>query len=97
MYFVTGGPNLLSSFHPIGCVWDEVWPQGGWGSDPHRNVQTTPVMPGSCTIATMSFAVPGPVKLVDHALSRVAWKGFMAVIEAEGEARPEIFDPDPDG
>ena len=96
VYFVTGGPNLTSSFHPIGCVWDEVWPQGGIGGTPHENIQTTPVMPGSCTIATMHFEVPGPVKLVDHALSRVARKGFMAVIEAEGPARPEVFDPDPE-
>ena len=95
VYFVTGGPNLTSSFHPIGCVWDEVWPQGGIGSDTHKNIQTTPVMPGSCTIATMSFDVPGPVKLVDHALSRVARKGFMAVIDAEGEAQPDMFNPDP--
>jgi nitrite reductase (NO-forming) len=95
VFFVTGGPNLTSSFHPIGCVWDEVWPQGGIGSDTHKNIQTTPVMPGSCTIATMHFAVPGPVKLVDHALSRVARKGFMAVIAAEGEEQPDVFDPNP--
>ncbi|MFQ3293813.1 MAG: nitrite reductase (NO-forming) [Halobacteriales archaeon] len=95
VYFVTGGPNLTSSFHPIGCVWDEVYPQGGIGSEPHRNIQTTPVMPGSCTIATMHFEVPGPVKLVDHALSRVARKGFMAVVNAEGDQNPDIFDPDP--
>ncbi|WEL17550.1 Nitrite reductase, copper-containing [Halorhabdus sp. SVX81] len=96
VYFVNGGPNLTSSFHPIGCVWDEVHPQGGIGGQPHRNIQTTPVMPGSATIATMHFEVPGPVKLVDHALSRVARKGLLAVVEAEGDARPDLFDPDPD-
>lgn len=95
VFFASGGPNLTSSFHPIGSVWERVWPQGGIGSRPHENIQTTPVMPGSCTIATLRFEVPGPVKLVDHALSRVARKGFMGVIEAEGQARPEIFDPEP--
>ncbi|WP_225335726.1 copper-containing nitrite reductase [Halomicrobium urmianum] len=95
VFMATGGPNLQSNFHPIGSVWDEVWPQGGIGSEPNRNIQTTPVLPGSCTMATLSFDVPGPVKLVDHALSRVARKGMMAVITAEGEAQPDIFDPEP--
>ncbi len=93
IYFAVGGPNLTSSFHPIGSVWDEVWPQGAIESDPHRNVQTTPVLPGSTCIATLHTPVPGPVKLVDHALSRVARKGCMAIIDVEGEPNPDIFDP----
>ena len=56
----------------------EVYPQGGIDSDPHRNVQTTPVKPGSCVVANMRFPVPGGVKLVDHALSRVARKGVVS-------------------
>jgi len=93
VYYAVGGPNQFSSFHPIGAVWDEVWPQGGWGSDPHRNVQTTPVLPGSTVMATLSAEVPGPIKLVDHALSRVARKGALAVIDVSGPAQPAIFDP----
>jgi nitrite reductase (NO-forming) len=41
----------------------------------------------------MSFPVPGDFKLVDHALSRVARKGALAVITAEGPENPEVFDP----
>jgi len=96
VYFVTGGPNLTSSFHPIGNVWKECWAEGALASDPERNVQTKPVAPGSCAVATMEFPVPGPVKLVDHALSRVARRGCMAVVAAEGEENPEVFDPDPE-
>ena len=95
VFFAVGGPNKLSSFHPIGSVWDEVWEQGALASDPDRYVQTTPVLPGSACVATMHFPVPGPVKLVDHALSRVARKGALAVVVAEGEEDPEIFDPEP--
>ncbi|WP_262177390.1 copper-containing nitrite reductase [Haloarcula laminariae] len=95
VYFVTGGPNLDSSFHPIGSVWDEVYPQGSIASDPHRFVQTTPVKPGSCAITTLHAEVPGNIKLVDHALSRVARKGALAVISREGEENTEVFDPDP--
>jgi nitrite reductase (NO-forming) len=91
VYFAVGGPNNFSSFHPIGAVWDEVWPQGAIDSDPHRNVQTTPVLPGSTVIATLEAQVPGPIKLVDHALSRVARKGCLAVIDVTGPENKEIF------
>lgn len=93
IFYAVGGPNLLSSFHPIGSVWDEVWEQGALASDPMRYVQTTPVLPGSACVATMSFPVPGDFALVDHSLSRVARKGALAVITAEGPENPEIFDP----
>ena len=39
--------------------------------------------------------VPGPIKLVDHALSRVVHRGMLGVVEVEGEPEPEIFNPDP--
>ncbi|WP_255198391.1 copper-containing nitrite reductase [Halorarius litoreus] len=95
VYFGVGGPNLFSSFHPIGSVWDEVYPQGAIMSDPHRYVQTTPVLPGSAVIATLTSPVPLPIKLVDHALSRVARKGNLAVIDVQGEEDPTIYDPNP--
>jgi len=94
VFFAVGGPNLDSSFHPIGSVWDEVYPQGSLQSDPHVNVQTTPVKPGSTVVATLHAEVPGAIKLVDHALSRVARKGNMAIINREGEANHDVFNPD---
>ena len=95
VYLVTGGPNVTSNFHPIGNVWTDLWAEGAIASDPERFVQTKPVAPGSCVIATMDFPVPGTVKLVDHALSRVARKGCLATIGVEGEEDPDVFDPDP--
>jgi nitrite reductase (NO-forming) len=95
VFYAVGGPNLTSSFHPIGSVWDEVYPQGSVESQPQVNVQTTPVIPGSAVVATLHNPVPGPIKLVDHALSRVARKGALAVVAVEGEEDPEIFDADP--
>ena len=95
VYFVVGGPNLTSSFHPIGSVWEEYWPQGSLTTPPQTHIQTWPVAPGSTAIATMNSPVPGDFKLVDHALSRVARKGLMAIIRADGPENPEIFDPDP--
>lgn len=96
VFFVEGGPNLMSSFHPIGNVWETLYPRGSLMSDPQKYVETTPVAPGSATVAEMEFPVPGSFKLVDHALSRVANKGCMAIISASGSPEPEIFNPEPD-
>jgi len=95
VFFVDGGPNLSSSFHPIGSVWESLYPDGSLSTEPQSHIQTRLVPPGSTTIATMNSPVPGDFKLVDHSLSRVARKGCMAIVRAEGEERPEIFDADP--
>ncbi|WP_211194935.1 copper-containing nitrite reductase [Halorhabdus amylolytica] len=97
VYMVTGGPNLTSNFHPIGNVWSEAWPNGAVASRPDEFVQTMAVPPGSCFVGTMKFPVPERVKLVDHALSRVARKGLMAEIDVLGEEQPDTFDPGFDG
>ncbi|WP_135853613.1 copper-containing nitrite reductase [Halorussus salinus] len=95
VFFVTGGPNLTSSFHPIGNVWEKLWPEGSLTTRPQTHIQTKQVAPGSTTVATMDFPVPGAFKLVDHSLTRVARKGCMAIVAAEGDEKPEIFDPEP--
>jgi nitrite reductase (NO-forming) len=96
IFHANGGPNLISSWHGIGNVWETFYRDGDVVSDPDRYVETAPVAPGSVAIAEIDTPVPGPIKLVDHALSRVARKGAMAVVGVEGEEDPEIFDPDPD-
>jgi nitrite reductase (NO-forming) len=95
IFYGVGGPNLFSSFHPIGSVWDEVYRQGALASPPDRYVQTTPVLPGSAAVVTMHTPVPGDYKLVDHALSRVARKGALAVVHADGPENPGVFSPEP--
>lgn len=92
VYLVNGGPNLASSFHPIGNVWTKVWREGAIASNPEKYVQTALVPPGSCGIFEMDFPVPSTIHLVDHALSRVANKGMKANIVVEGSKEPEIFD-----
>nr|WP_304449630.1 hypothetical protein [Halomarina sp. PSRA2] len=52
------------------------------------------MLPGSATVVTAQFPVPGDYKLVDHALSRVARKGALAVISADGPADDELFNPE---
>ncbi|WP_336325819.1 copper-containing nitrite reductase [Halovenus sp. HT40] len=95
IFHANGGPNLISSWHGIGNVWETFYRDGAIASDPDHYVETAPVVPGSVAIAEIDTPVPGPIKLVDHALSRVARKGMLGIINVEGEAEPEIFDPEP--
>jgi len=98
VFFVDGGPNLSSNFHPIGNVWTEAYRDGGGlaAGDPERNIQTMKVPPGSCMVGRLETPVPEHIKLVDHALSRVVHKGMLGVIDVQGEEKPDIFDPSPD-
>ena len=84
VFMVNGGPNLTSSFHPIGNVWMDAWPQGAFTNMPLHYIQTQPVPPGSAFVGHMKLPVSETIKLVDHALSRVVWKGLLAEIKVEG-------------
>lgn len=92
VFMVSGGPNLTSSFHPVGNIWSRAWPQGGLANEPLKYIQTWPVTPGSTFVGDMELPVPGLVTLVDHALSRVTNKGNAAQIEVIGEDNPEFLD-----
>lgn len=85
-----GGVNLISSFHPIGEIFDTVYAEGGIGAEPLKNIQTTAVLPGGASIVEFTAEVPGDIVLVDHALARMN-KGAWAIIRVEGEERPDIF------
>lgn len=95
VFHAQGGPNLTSSWHAIGNVWKTFYRDGDLVSAPDRYVETAPVAPGSVAAAEMDTPVPGPIKLVDHALTRVVRKGMLGVIQVEGDPEPEIFNPDP--
>lgn len=91
VFFVNGGPNLTSSFHPIGNVWSKAWIEGALANDPMKYIQTLPVAPGSSAVFEMDFPLAQSIKLVDHALSRVARKGMLGIISVKGAARSDIF------
>jgi nitrite reductase (NO-forming) len=91
IFMVNGGPNLTSSFHPVGNVWKRCWPQGAIASAPAHYLQTLSVAPGSCFVGDMDLPVPETIKLVDHALSRVARKGLLAELTVGGSVNPELF------
>ncbi len=90
IFFGVGGPNLTSSFHVIGEVFDRVYNQGDLTSPPMRNVQTTTVPAGGATMVEFKVEVPGKLILVDHALSRLE-KGLVGIMNVTGPENPEIF------
>jgi len=90
IYFGVGGPNLISSFHVIGEIFDRVYDQASLTSPPLTDVQTTMVPPGGATIVEFKLDVPGHYTLVDHALSR-AEKGLAGTLVVTGDEDPDIF------
>ena len=90
IFFGNGGPNLISSFHVIGGIFDRVYLEGSIVSDPIRNVQTTLVPAGGSAMVEFTAEVPGKWILVDHSLFRIH-RGALGVIEVEGSANPSIF------
>lgn len=83
IFFGNGGPNRSSALHVIGGIFDEVYQAGSLENAPLKAVQTINVPPGSATIATLRFAVPGKYVLVDHALARVERGLFRTFVVAE--------------
>lgn len=91
VFMVDGGPNLLSSLHPLGNIWARAWVMGAFAMPPMRFLQSIAVPPGNTMVADMELPVPQTIKIVDHAMSRAMNKGAMAEIEVTGEPNPEIF------
>lgn len=82
LFVGNGGPNLTSSFHIIGEIFDTVYPEGG--SIASHNVQTTVIPAGGAAIVEFQAKVPGTYTFVDHALFRAFNKGAMGIIKVEG-------------
>ena len=89
LFVGNGGPNLVSSFHVIGEVFDRVYSEGG--SRFQENVQTTIVPAGGSTIVDFKMEVPGTYVLVDHSIFRAFNKGALGMLKAEGAQVKEIY------
>ena len=89
LFVGNGGPNLVSSFHVIGEVFDRVYSEGG--SRFQENVQTTIVPAGGSAIVDFKMEVPGTYVLVDHSIFRAFNKGALGMMKAEGDQVKEIY------
>jgi nitrite reductase (NO-forming) len=84
LYIGNGGPNLISSFHIIGEVFDNVYGEGGTVVN-QRNVQTTLIPAGGSAIVEFTVDVPGTFILVDHSIFRAFNKGAIGMLKVSGK------------
>lgn len=90
LYFGVGGPNLTSSFHVIGEIFDTVYPEASL-STPQHNIQTTLVPAGGASVMDFKVEAPGTFILVDHALSRAFNKGTLGMLKVSGPSDRVVY------
>jgi copper-containing nitrite reductase len=83
LYVGNGGPNLISSFHVIGEIFDRIYQYGG-SQVSQQNVQTLLIPPGGAAIVEFKVEVPGIYKLVDHAMFLGLGKGALGHLRVDG-------------
>jgi nitrite reductase (NO-forming) len=83
LFIGNGGPNLVSSFHVIGEIFDHVYVEGGTVAA-QKNVQTTIIPAGGSAIVDFKVEVPGTYVLVDHSLFRAFNKGALGMLKVTG-------------
>lgn len=89
LFIGNGGPNLVSSFHVIGEIFDKVYVEGG--SLVNHNVQTTLIPAGGAAIVEFTVETPGEYVLVDHSISRAFNKGAIGKLHVTGEKNDKVF------
>jgi len=89
LYVGNGGPNLVSSFHVIGEIFDTLYQEGGTLAN--HNVQTTLVPAGGATVAEFRVEVPGTFIIVDHSIFRTFNKGALGMLKVGGEENEMVY------
>jgi nitrite reductase (NO-forming) len=82
LFVGNGGPNLVSSFHVIGEIFDRVYPEGGWPAG--EQIQTTMIPAGGSAVVDFQLQVPGTFILVDHSIFRAFNKGALGMLSVAG-------------
>jgi nitrite reductase (NO-forming) len=90
LFVGNAGPNLVSSFHVIGEVFDNVYGEGG-SAISQKNVQTTVVPAGGAAMVEFRAEKPGTLVMVDHSIFRAFNKGALGMINVTGEDQPAIY------
>jgi nitrite reductase (NO-forming) len=90
LFLGNGGPNLVSSFHVIGEIFDAVYTEGGTAVR-QENVQTTLIPAGGSAIVDFRLEVPGTFILVDHSIFRAFNKGALAMLKVDGEENRLVY------
>jgi nitrite reductase (NO-forming) len=89
LFVGNGGPNLVSSFHVIGEIFDKVFYEGG--SRYQENVQTTLVPAGGSAMTEFRVEVPGTFIIVDHSIFRAFNKGALGMLKVDGDDNLAVY------
>lgn len=89
LFVGNGGPNLVSSFHVIGEVFDNVYMEGG--SVKNHDIQTTLIPAGGSAITEFKVEIPGNFILVDHSIFRAFNKGALGILAVDGDENKLIY------
>lgn len=97
LYVGNAGPNLVSSFHVIGTMFDSVYREGDLIDPPAHGIQTTLIPSGGSAVVEFTPQVPGAYLLVDHSIFRIM-KGAVGQIMVQGSSEDavkasEFYDP----
>jgi nitrite reductase (NO-forming) len=89
-FFVgNGGPNLVSSFHIIGEIFDTVRAEAG-RTETH-DVQTTLIPSGGATQVELTLDTAGTYLLVDHSIARAFNRGALAQLKVAGAEDKNVY------
>lgn len=89
LFVGNGGPNLVSSFHVIGEIFDNVHVEGG--ALVNKNVQTTLIPAGGSAIVDFKVETPGNFIIVDHSIFRAFNKGALGILKVDGAENKNIY------
>lgn len=89
LFVGNGGPNLVSSFHVIGAIFEKVRFEGG--TNFQTNVQTTLIPAGGAAVVEYRAKVPGSYVMVDHSIFRAFNKGALAIMKVDGPENKAIY------
>ncbi len=89
LFVGNGGPNLVSSFHVIGEIFDKVYFEGGIRAQEH--VQTTLIPAGGSAIVEFKLDTNGTYILVDHSIFRTFNKGTLGMLKVDGEQYKTVY------
>jgi len=85
------GPNLPSSFHLIGEMFDRVYMNGSFDTV-GKTMQSVLIPCGGALGVEIKAEVPGNYTLVDHSIFRIN-KGALGTVTVQGAPNPELYDP----
>ncbi len=98
-YVVNAGPNLWTSFHVIGGIFDDVYPDGN-PAHALTGIQAYTVGPGSGMVFDLTLPEPGKYPFLDHDLAHASL-GALGVLDvrapggAQVTAKPPIEQAEP--